>query len=154
MIIDGFVYFRLRDYMEIIEYVVDLAVNSFLIKKEYLEFINLLRSYVKTKPSKVQSIHLIYLNSESVLLDKKMNVINTDTDIFTAKYLSDISFSTNDYALNTILNLLPKKLYIHLLDKNEDEFITTLKSIFENRVSICYDCEICNLYKAGNKVRN
>lgn len=146
MILDGFVNFRLKDYMDIIDYIIDLSVNSFLIKREYLEFVNLLKTYVKTKPSNCSTIHLIYLNNETVLLDENKEIIDTDTDIFTAKYLSDISFSSNDYALNTILNLLPTKIFIHILDK-EDEFITTLKLIFENRIEFCYDCEICNLYK-------
>ena len=43
--------------------------------------------------------------------------------MFNAKYLSDISFSSNDIALNSLLNLLPKKIYIHLVDNKIDEFI-------------------------------
>lgn len=151
MILDGFVNFRLKDYIDIIDYIIDLSVNSFLIKREYLEFINLLKSYVQTKKPSPSPIHLIYLNNESILLNENKEIINTDTEIFTAKYLSDISFSSNDYALNTILNLLPSKIYIHILDK-EDEFITTLKLIFENRIEFCYDCEICNLYKSTQTV--
>lgn len=151
MILDGYVNFRLKDYMEILDYIIDLSVNSFLIKREYLEFINLLKTYVKTKPSSTSHIHLIYLNSETILLDHNKEIINTDTDIFTAKYLSDITFSSNDYALNTILNLLPKKIYVHILDE-EDEFINTLKLIFENRLEICKNCEICNLYKQASQI--
>ncbi len=72
--------------------------------------------------------------------------------MFDAKYLSDISFSSNDYCLNTLLNLLPSKLHIHLVDNFEDEFITTLKLIFENRVYICNDCDICRVYRLTNNV--
>ena len=32
-------------------------------------------------------------------------------------------------------------------DFTKDEFINTLKLIFENRVEICNECNICNLYK-------
>ncbi len=147
MILDGFVNFRLKDYMEIIDYIIDLSVNSFLIKREYLEFVNLLKTYIESRPSTTPLVHLIYLNNESILLDKNKEIIDTDTDIFTAKYLSDISFSSNDYALNTLLNLLPKKIIIHTLSE-EDDFLTTLKLIFENRIEFCFDCEICNLYKS------
>ncbi len=66
---------------------------------------------------------------------------------FNAKFLSDISFSKNDYTLNTLLTLLPKKIYIHLIDDYIDEFINTLKLIFEKRISYCHDCDICNIYK-------
>ena len=53
--------------------------------------------------------------------------------------MSDISFSSNDYALNTLLNLVPKKIYIHLLDGESDEFINTIKLIFEDRVEFSSD---------------
>jgi len=41
--------------------------------------------------------------------------------------------------------------YIHLIDI-EDEFINTLKLIFDNRVCICKDCNICTIYKKNNNV--
>ena len=147
MNLDGFVQFRLKDYWEILDYLVDLAVNNFIINREYLKFIELLQDYISTSSSKIDIVHLIYLNKESILLDKLKNPIPVDDHILDAKYLSDISFSSNDYCLNTLLSLLPKKLYIHILDE-EDEFITTLKKIFKNRIIFCYDCDICNFYKS------
>ena len=94
----------------------------------------------------------MYLNKESILLDKDKNIISIKDHIFDAKYLSDISFSSNDYCLNTLLNLLPQTLNIHLVDNFEDEFITTLKLIFENKVRICNDCDICRVYRFTNNV--
>ena len=94
-----------------------------------------------------ETVHLIYSSSESILLDTNQNLIIGTDDIFKAKYLSDISFSSNDYALNTLLNLLPKKIYIHLADNQIDEFINTIKLIFENRVHLCTRCNICESYK-------
>ena len=95
----------------------------------------------------------IYNNENSILLDENKNVINISDEIFKAKYLSDITFSSNDYALNGLLTLLPKKIYIHLIDNCVDEFIHTLGLIFENRVDICTDCDICKIYK-NTKKRN
>ena len=61
--------------------------------------------------------------------------------------MSDITFSSNDYCLNTLLNILPKQIFIHLIDSNEDEFINTLKNIFGKKVTICFECELCKKYK-------
>lgn len=144
--LDGFVQFRLKDYLEVLDYLVDLAVNNFIISREYMKFINLLKDYISSSPAKIDVVHLVYLNNESILLDKSRNLIPIDEDILDAKYLSDITFSSNDYSLNTLLNLLPNKLFVHVLD-SEDEFISTIKEIFGERVSICNDCEICNFYK-------
>ena len=152
MVLDGFVYFRLKAYLEYLDEVVDSGVNQFIIEKEYREFISLLRVYVESKVPEYNLLHLIYINGESILLDEKGNIVSVSENIYNAKYLSDISFSSNDFALNTLLCLLPKRIEIHLID-DEDEFINTLKLIFEGRVTICKDCDICKTYKILNNAK-
>ena len=117
-----------------------------IINREYEKFISLLKEYIKNEPSKIDIIHLLYLNQEALLLTQSKSIIPINDNILDAKYLSDISFSNNDYVLNTILNLLPKKLYLHVSD-DEDEFLLTLKKIFQDRIIICYNCDICNFYR-------
>ncbi len=151
VIIDGFISFMLNDYIKELDCIVDMCVNKFIIDKEYNEFISLLKVYIQTTEPNCNIIHLIYRNQESILLDSNKNVIKFNNEIIKQKYLSDISFSSNDLALNSLLTLLPNKLYIHILD-SEDDFITTLKLIFENRVIICTDCDLCNIYKL-NKIK-
>ena len=106
----------------------------------------MLKLYVNSQTPKCESLHLVYTSSNSVLLDEDKNVINTSDEIFKAKFLSDISFSSNDYALNSLLTLLPKKIYIHLIDGYIDEFITTLQLVFEKRIELCLDCNNCKIY--------
>ncbi len=138
MILEGFVYFRLKEYVSYLDNIIDIAVNQFIIDREYTEFINLLRIYVNSKPSGCDVLHLIYVNGESVILDDNENIVSVSDNILNAKYLSDISFSSNDFALNTLLTMLPERIEIHLIGI-EDEFINTIKLIFENKVSICRD---------------
>lgn len=147
VILDGFVNFRIKDYVKIIDYLVDMAVNKFVIDREYTEFIDLLKCYINSRDCCSSLVHLVYKNQESILLDEFKNIIKTKDSILNSKYLSDISFSSNDYTLNSLLSLLPEKIYIHLIDEIEDEFINTLKLIFGNRVNICNDCNICKAYR-------
>lgn len=147
IVLTGFINFRLHDYYNVLEKIADEAVNSYIIEKEYFEFISLLRVYINSGNSQSNIVHLIYSKNISVLLDEKKQIINMTDEKFNAKFLSDISFSKNDYTLNTLLTLLPKKIYIHLIDDYIDEFINTLKLIFEKRISYCHDCDICNIYK-------
>lgn len=135
--LDGFITFRLKDYFQLLNDKVDYAVNSFLIDREYTEFISILKIYIKSQKSHADLIHLVYNKSKAILLDENKNIIEDKSLELNAKYLSDISFSANDYAFNTILSLVPKKIYIHLIDEKCDEFINTLKLIFENRVVFC-----------------
>lgn len=147
LILDGFINFRIQNYTSILDDIVSESVNNYIIEKEYLEFISLLKLYIQSQKTHSNIVHLIYNSPESILLDENKNLILHSEEIFNAKYLSDISFSSNDYTLNSLLNLLPKKIYIHLIDNEIDEFINTLQLIFENRVSICLNCDICNLYR-------
>ncbi len=147
----GFITFRLKKYITILEKIVDDAVKQYLIEKEYNEFVSLLKIYIKSEESKIDLVHLIYTPESKqikpILLDKNKNNIKIDINLLNAKYLSDISFSSSDMILNTLLNLLPKKIYIHLLSDNyKDEFISTLELIFDNRVTICKDCDICRFF--------
>lgn len=150
----GFTNFRLKKYFNILDDLVTKAVNSYVIEKEYLEFISLLKIYINSQNSNCELVHIIYSNSNTILLDENKQIIDISQDNLNNKYLSDISFSSNNYTLNSLLTLLPKKIYIHLIDIYVDEFINTLQTIFENKVYICTDCSICNLYKTSKEEKN
>ena len=145
--LSGFSNFRLKPYLNILDDIVTEAVNSFVIEKEYLEFVSLLKLYINSEKPNCELIHIIYSNSNTILLDENKHIIDVSQNLLDTKILSDISFSTNDYTLNTLLTLLPNKIYIHLIDNYLDEFINTLQAIFENKIHICTDCNICKLYK-------
>ena len=147
IVLDGFINFRLKDYKNYLDDLLHESVSCYIVQKEYLEFISLVKSYVYSQKSISETIHLVYSSSESILLDENKEILlNLDTTL-KSKFLSDISFSSNDYTLNSLLTLLPRNLYIHLIDDNIDEFITTLQLIFENKITICTNCNICSLYK-------
>ncbi len=152
IVLEGIINFRIKEYVKILDNIADMAVNQYIIEKEYTEFINLLKIYVATTEPGIDILHLIYTNGESILLDEEKNIVPLSDNVFNAKYLSDISFSSNDFALNTLLSMLPKKLEIHMIDE-EDEFINTLKLIFEDRIYICKDCNICKTYKMLQNVK-
>lgn len=147
--LQGFINFNLKDYIDFLNNQIDISVNKFLIDKEYLEFVNILKLYIKSESenSKVDHIHLIYKDKTSIITDDYQNIISYNDNIKKARYISDISFSSNDLALNTLLNIIPKSITIHLVDGYPDEFINTLKLIFGEKVKVCEDCDICATYK-------
>ena len=144
IIIEGFLNFRLPDYMNHLDYYVQEAVNQFILDKEYFEFVNLLKSYVDSKIPNNKVVNLVYVNSEAILLSDNGDIIKLDS--FDSVYLSDITFSNNDYVLNTLVGLLPAQIILHLITP-QDNFINTIKLIFENKVTECTSCEMCNAYK-------
>lgn len=149
LFLQGFLDFRLPDYQTFMNEKVDLAVNQFIIDKEYTEFINILRLYIRSESaaSNTPHLHLIYRHHHSVIINDEKEIVACNDNIAKAKYISDISFSSNDLALNTLLNLLPKRITVHLVDSYPDEFINTLELIFQDRVTLCENCDICDLYR-------
>lgn len=145
-ILDGFVNFRLFEYKNQLSEVVEIAVNKYIIDKEYKEFIQLLQGYINSQKSKTGTIHVIYSKNSPIMLDEDERVIVYEERFMQPKYLSDISFSSKDYCLNELLNLLPRKIILHLIVE-PDEFINTLQLIFKGRIIICKECNICNAFK-------
>lgn len=151
IVITGFINFRLSDYRKMLEDLVDFSVNEYIIEREYLEFVSLLRLYINSQPTLTDIIHMVCINYDIILLDENLNMIDIKRISLNAKYLSDISFSNNDFVLNTLLTLLPEHIFLHTANtSNNLEFINTIKLIFENRITICTDCNICHLYKNLN----
>lgn len=150
LFLGGFINFRLEKYRKLLEDLADFSVNEFIIEREYLEFVSLLKLYINSQPPSNLTIHVISFDDQILLFDANMKKIAIDKNLLKAKYLSDVSFSNNDYVLNTLLTLLPKKIHLHLVSSSNLDFINTLQLIFENRIDICYDCNICNIYKQIN----
>ena len=135
--LDGFINFRIKDYISFLDKILQEAIDIFILEKEYLEFISLLKLYINSTPPLSNIVYLIYFKDEPILLDENKNILKITTSIEKAKYLSDISFSSNDYVLNTLLNLLPKTIYLELLDNNyPHEFINTLSLVFDDRLKL------------------
>ena len=122
-------------------------LNQFILDKEYIEFVNLLKDYVDSKVPNKESVNLIYVNNEALLLSQDGNIIALDK--FDSKYLSDISFSNNDYVLNTLVGIIPSKIYLHLVSP-KDNFIKTIELIFGDRVKYCQGCQLCSAYEILN----
>ena len=149
IILNGFYNFRLYNYHKKISEILDISVNNYLIEREYFEFINILKLYINSNYPLTPQINLIFLKKQIIVLDCNNNILNIKQEnLFNAKFLSDISFSENDYILNFLLNALPRKIIIHI-SKNidyEDDFLNTLKLIFENKIKICTNCTICSSF--------
>lgn len=147
IVLDGFVSFRLKEYISSLSELLETTVSKFVLDKEYMQFVSLLKAYVDSKIPEPITINLIYVNNQTILLDEMGNIIEYED--FNSEYLSDITFSQNDYALNTLIGKLPKEILVHLISP-KDEFIHTIELIFDKRVKICSGCEICSAYKLLN----
>ena len=147
MILDGFVNFRLKEYMKDLEEIVDKAVDEFLMEREYKEFIRLLKYFVEIQDPKFNVIHVIvgYDNKYILLDENRMEITNECIQEFINE-ISEGEINYDDLLVSSLITLAPRKVVIHSMGQFKNkELLDTIKNVFSGRFSICTGCEICML---------
>jgi len=141
IILEGFVRFRLKDFIRELEYAVDRAVDDLLIEKEYNEFIKLLQYFVEIQEPKVDEVHVFQdENRKYTLLDSSFRVINNDVLEELAKEISDKEISCDDLLISSLITIAPNKITIHECDKIKNtELLNTIKNVFSGKVIMSHD---------------
>lgn len=144
LIIEGFIRFRLKEYVSELKEAIDNAVDDFLMEREYSEFIQLLRYFVDIQDSKIDLAHVVAKpNGNFSLYDKNKKSINNDNmEEFILDINSDISYE--DLLISALISLSPHKIVFH---HNENKLpqntLKTIKDVFVDRVETCNGCELC-----------
>jgi len=155
IILDGFVNFRLKEYIKDLEDVVDKAVDDFLMDREYREFIRLLRYFVDIQEPKIDTVHVIvgYDNRYTLLDESKKEITNECI----REYVNEIAegeINYDDLLVSSLITFAPKKIIIHCSGQfRNKELMETIKNVFSGRVVICQGCDVCmvNMAKSENK---
>ncbi len=145
VILDGFVNFRLKDYMKDLEEVVDKAVDDFLTEREYKEFIRLLRYFVDIQEPKFNVIHvLVSYDNKYILLDENKKEITNEC---IQEFMNDIpegEINYDDLLVSSLITMAPKKVIVHSAKSfRNKELLETIKNVFWGKAIICPDCELC-----------
>lgn len=139
--IEGFVRFRLKDYIEELNFAVERAVDEFIVQKEYNEFIDLLKYFVDLQEPRVSVVHVLQEEDGSFqIMDRNHNFINNE---YLEGYLADIlneEVNHEDLLISALINVAPLKIVLHF---NDEEVEETVRSIFDERVELCKGCELC-----------
>lgn len=145
LILDGFVNFRLRDYIEELEDVVDQAVDEFLLEREYREFIGLLKHFASVQKPKADTIHVFIRPGGTFRMrDQEGRIIE---DEFLRQFANDLTregIEYEDLLISSLVTLAPRRITLHrggqgLSRMGED----TLRGVFGDRIETCDGCAWC-----------
>jgi putative sporulation protein YtxC len=141
--INGFVRFRLHDYIEELHEVVEYAIDEYLMEKQYQEFISLLKYFVYIQDAKIPAAHLMHKGENDFeLLNERLEPIETkQMDGFVVEMV-DKEISYEDMIVSTLITVSPQKVYIHTREP-EMQVIKTIQQIFEERANLCTYCASC-----------
>jgi putative sporulation protein YtxC len=135
LILEGFMRFRMKDYLLSWRDSLKRTIDSYLLNKEYDEFINVVKYFVMIKKSKYEKIN-VFITSDNTFAIFDENMVLIDD----SKNVSDQTFRTydmkyKDILLSLLVNIAPKHITIHHPNNlNDDVFIKTLNKIFDNQV--------------------
>jgi len=146
IILDGFVNFRLKEYVKDLEDVVDKAVDDFLMDREYREFIRLLRYFVDIQEPKIDTVHVIVgYDDKYMLLDGSKKEITNEC---IQEYINEISegeINYDDLLVSSLITFAPRKIVIHCTGQfRNKELMETIKNVFSGRIILCQGCNLCS----------
>jgi putative sporulation protein YtxC len=112
-------------------------------RKEYEEFIFLLKEYLKVKPSKMRVINIVATkygryeyyseNGAKITLGLKRKHLENSEE-----YCSE-----EDILTGILISVNPGKIIIHNKRNMQREILSTITKIFENSCVFCGGCSIC-----------
>lgn len=145
LVLEGFVTFRLKEYVEELEDAVDRAVDDFLMEREYNEFIRLLKYFVEVQEPKVEEVNVhIKPSGTFQLFDGQHRAIDDDCleDFIVEMVESETNYE--DLLISALITIAPKRVVVHCSkDKLGDESIQTIGNVFGDRVKLCHGCPAC-----------
>ena len=133
VMLEGFMRFRMKDYLEAWDNELAFCVEDYIKKREYAEFVEILRLFVKIRIPRVRQVHLcVDGNGEYMLLDDRLCMLQCR--------MSDTSIDKDDALLSTLVNMAPLSIIVHNKERFYDErIIETIKDVFGLRVEFSED---------------
>lgn len=153
LVVEGFLHFRLQDYLEELEDAVDRAVDDFLLDREHKEFIRLLKYFVEVQDPRVDEVHVLIRTGGSFkLLDRAGAPLRSEVlDEFVADMVeSEVNYE--DLLISALITLAPRRLTLHgSVQPTWTEGVETIQGVFGERVSLCAHCELCTPAGVGSQ---
>ncbi|MGI6712686.1 MAG: putative sporulation protein YtxC [Bacillota bacterium] len=144
--IDGFINFRLHDYVDDLYNILQQAVDEFMLEKEYREFILLLKYFVEIQEPKVEKIH-VFLMADGYfqLLDDDNKAYNQQCFEGCIIDMVDKEINYEDLLISTLITIAPKKIILHIPDSSKvKNMLDTIEEVFDKQVVRCNGCPQCS----------
>lgn len=137
--LEGFIYFRLKEYSKDLELILEKAVDVYLTEKEYDEFINLLKYFIEIQEPKIDVVYLtVYDDGDFKLCNKfDQDVSYLYIDDMREEFFSS-KLSKEDVLLGALITISPAKIVLNKEYEGEldGEIFNTIRNIFSDRISI------------------
>lgn len=142
--IDGFIRFRLKEYIGELRDAADRAVDEYLMEREYREFIQLLKYFVEVQEPRMDVVHVLVAGSLFKLFDDMMQPVKSEYLEGFIVNMVDSEINYEDLLISALITIAPKQVTLHYKSREDNSAtLDTIRSVFEGRVSECRGCTLC-----------
>lgn len=143
LVVDGFLTFRLRDYLAELEQAVDLAVEEYGLEREQEEFLDLLRSYVAGQEPRLARADLVFARGRFRVLDEAGRVAAGPELQALGLEAAAGPAEDEEQVLSALLALVPEAVLVHGAAGGPAGLVETVRRVFGERVTLCPGCRLC-----------
>lgn len=139
--LEGFLRFRMKDFISYISILSDIALEEHLIKRDKKEFLDSLKYFIDIQEEKMELLRIIIMeDGHFILSDENGNEVENLKNEELINLAMEENLNNEDILISAIMTLCPKK--IEILDrsnnKNSKEIIEMVNLLFEGKVTVKY----------------
>lgn len=144
--IEGFLHFRTQEYKNEVNKAVEYALNEYVIEKEYMEFILLLKHFVDSQEPRIKDLHV------GITPEGKLQLFDNEGVKVTQQYLGEYQLDNvhelgfEDLLVSALISIAPRQITLHIRHKGFQDTLKTIRSVFGDRVNDCHGCFLCEKF--------
>lgn len=144
VLVEGFLRFRCREYVEELEQVVDRAVDEFLLDREYRDFVRLLQQFVDVQEPRLGVVHVFVDPSGPLrLVDEGGRPVDVPAGASPLAPAEADAGEADDLLLSALVTVGARRFVLHARRPLGAETAEMLEQVFAGRVETCKGCERC-----------
>ncbi|MDO4563208.1 MAG: putative sporulation protein YtxC [Clostridia bacterium] len=131
---EGFFNFRLSRYHEELRGLCARAADEFRAKREYEEFLELLRFFVSVQISREEIVHVVWSNGEIRIQNRFRRDVTHRYEAEFIDLASSEGATNEDLLLSALIAIAPKKIVLHNPPPPEEPIVKTICAVFDGKV--------------------
>lgn len=144
--IEGFLDFRAQDYKKEVDKAVEFAINEYVVEKEYVEFIQLLKHFVDSQVPRLECLHVEVTSQGKFHLynDRKIEVTHQFLEDYQLENVNELGYE--DLLVSALIAVAPHLVTLHIRYEGYKDTLQTIRNVFGDRVRDCQGCSLCKRF--------
>lgn len=141
IVLEGFITFRLKEYLEGLFDTVEEVAEDYLTEREYREFLRLLKHFMSRQKNKAVEVNVVRRSDGYILYDDKMKPVEGEVGRFLEKPPDGMDLGIDDMIVSAVVTLAPDRVIWHGSKENSPCY-DLIHDLFEDGLVFCQGCPL------------